>query len=187
MNLLTLVLVLWRLRQFLGNISVQQVVAFLAFSRRLQSRIAWQQITRIDELDTPPKTLPNTVIIFLANAIDASPTQVTGLWNALREVVWLPGFNPSAVAVPLVDDFAPFARLAQSFSLGIEELYPPTRVCTRNGCPEFLNNNRRQPLHDARRYCAGLYTLGRGAFPVIVVSLRCRSCRATYCLNYYRE
>ncbi|KZO91326.1 hypothetical protein CALVIDRAFT_361730 [Calocera viscosa TUFC12733] len=125
MNLLTFVLVLWRLRELLGNISVQQLLEFLAFSRRLQSRIAWQQIMHVGQLDTPPKTPPNTVVVFLANTINASPSQVAGLWNALREVVWLPGFAPAAPSVPLVDEFAPFARLSQSFNLGKPIPLPP--------------------------------------------------------------
>ncbi|KZT55013.1 hypothetical protein CALCODRAFT_417899, partial [Calocera cornea HHB12733] len=33
---------------------------------------------------------------------------------------------------------------------------------------------------------AGLYTLGHGAVPVILHSLRCRACSATYHLNYFR-
>ncbi|KZO89472.1 hypothetical protein CALVIDRAFT_569895 [Calocera viscosa TUFC12733] len=68
------------------------------------------------------------VVVFLANTIDTSPGQVTGLWHALRQVIWLPGWDPTALSVPLTDDFGPFAHLAQGFNLGIEELYPPTRA-----------------------------------------------------------
>ncbi|KZT54970.1 hypothetical protein CALCODRAFT_547130 [Calocera cornea HHB12733] len=163
MNVFTFVVVLWRLRQLLGGVSVQQVLEFCAFSRRLQPRIAWQELTHVGELDAPPKTLPQTVAVFLATAINVSPAQVSALWSALREVVWLPRFNPTTLSVPLVDDFSPFARLAQSFSLGEQPLYNPTK------------------------HYATLYTLGRGAFPALVVALHCRSCKATYHLNYYRE
>ncbi|KZT60402.1 hypothetical protein CALCODRAFT_480700, partial [Calocera cornea HHB12733] len=187
MNVLALLKILWRLRQLLGGVSVEQVLQFCAFSRRLQPRIAWQELTHVGALDTPPKTLPNTVVAFLASAIDVSPVQVSGLWNALREVVWLPGFNPAALSVPLVDEFSPFARLAQSFNLALEEFYPPTRVCLRNTCPEFINTGRRQALYNPTKHYASLYTLSRGAFPVIVVALHCRSCKATFYLNYYRE
>ncbi|KZT60570.1 hypothetical protein CALCODRAFT_416579, partial [Calocera cornea HHB12733] len=63
--------------------------------------------------------------------------------------------------------------------------YPPTRICLNQDCPHLQTTGQAHRLHDPRRYMAALYTVGRGAFPVIVTSLRCRSCSSTYHLNYY--
>ncbi|KZT50815.1 hypothetical protein CALCODRAFT_444049 [Calocera cornea HHB12733] len=69
---------------------------------------------------------------------------------------------------------------------GFEHFYPPTRVCIRDDCPHYLQHHTRARLTFRNQHYAGLYTLGHGAVPVILHSLRCRACSATYHLNYFR-
>ncbi|KZP00080.1 hypothetical protein CALVIDRAFT_476434, partial [Calocera viscosa TUFC12733] len=40
-------------------------------------------------------------------------------------------------------------------------------------------------LWDPRRSLAALYTLGRGAMPVVITSLRCTACGSTFHINYF--
>ncbi|KZO97250.1 hypothetical protein CALVIDRAFT_480072 [Calocera viscosa TUFC12733] len=80
-----------------------------------------------------------------------------------------------------------FPAHAPDFSLGLENFYPPTRVCLRADCPRREKNGFPAALVFRTQYFAGLYTLGEGMVPVIVSSLRCRTCNTVYHLNFYRE
>ncbi|KZT50697.1 hypothetical protein CALCODRAFT_535685 [Calocera cornea HHB12733] len=187
MQILDLVGAFLHVQVWLTNVTVQHVVTFVALARRLQNRIAWQELASHRQTDVPPNGLPNTIISFLANAVGVEHHQVIALWEALRGVIWDSSKIPTAVTAPIVDDYAPFALYGEKREILAEEFYPPTRYCLNDQCPTYLVTGSRQSMYDVSRTSAVLYTLARGAYPVGVTSLYCRCCRSTYTLNYCRQ
>ncbi|KZO91274.1 hypothetical protein CALVIDRAFT_489335 [Calocera viscosa TUFC12733] len=157
MFLLELAQEIRRLQQWLGAISVEQTLQFIALARRLQNRISWQEVVSFYDLDIPPASLPNSVIAFFSRALGLGPSPVLALWEVFKH------------------------------SIAAEELFPPSRNCLNMTCSHFLDTGRQHRLYRANRYMATLYTVGRGAFPVAVTSLRCPSCTSTFHLNYFTQ
>ncbi|KZO93020.1 hypothetical protein CALVIDRAFT_486538 [Calocera viscosa TUFC12733] len=152
----------------------------MGLARRLQNRISWHELVALHNLDESPPGLPYSVLSFLASALGVSPTQVRALWDVFRDILWVKSRDVTAVSPPLIDDYGPFAESP-------EEFYPPTRTCLNTVCPYVLRTGHQQRLYDPRRHLAALYTLARGAIPVIITSLRCRACGSTYHLNYFSQ
>ncbi|KZO89707.1 hypothetical protein CALVIDRAFT_33973 [Calocera viscosa TUFC12733] len=67
--------------------------------------------------------------------------------------------------------FSAYPSHPPDFSPGLENFYPPTRVCLPADCPRRKQTGYPTALVFQNQYFAGLYTLGEGMVPVIVSSL----------------
>ncbi|TFK80894.1 hypothetical protein K466DRAFT_503083 [Polyporus arcularius HHB13444] len=163
--------------QLRQNITMEQVLGFIALTTRLVRDINHCQPLPVSASGEPPPTLPPSIVEFLEAALKLSPEDAEECWETFREVVW--DAPAPEVSVRQVETMFEVHGHPSGLSESSQTFYPPNIVCTQPAC------TNRKPLKKSHSEEVVAFTRALGPRPAWAVHLYCNECKTSYHNNYH--
>ncbi|KAL1937192.1 hypothetical protein VTO73DRAFT_14465 [Trametes versicolor] len=156
-------------------VDLATIISFTRLASSLKSAIIDEQDVDFEPTKFVPKTLPTSILVYLAQRLRLSQEHVQGLWLALGRDIWTDG------ATYLQEDVGLQRRdtLDIRSQLAAHMLYPPTHVCLQPQCARRTLLRRKDDLRTVT-----VFTLNNGVYDAFSVHLYCRTCHSNYHHNF---
>lgn len=173
----------------LSDLTIEAITTFVLLIRHMKPRISLSQSS---SANTAPQSLPESVHMFLVDALRLSQEDVMTCWRCLKDIAWeAEGWVVSKadmhVLVPLYltngrkhslgSKFPSWLNQILMYALAVFELYPPSRFCISSNCPRRISKNLKEctaNLKEHNKTPITIFTHAWGPLPAYSTSSYCR-------------